>query len=151
MYQESSVLSGLVRPTCIIGIAKAAVFPLPVSAQPKRSRPERAMGMAWAWMGVGLVYEWKVMSFMMLEFSPCASNQTFTSGGAFHMSRFSPTRKTSQCDVFHTVKVKFLYTGLLLKKLNGTREIPGARSQHTVGSISERDATYCFSTHDSLG
>lgn len=55
-----------------MGIAKAAVFPLPVSAHPKRSRFESATGMAWAWMGVGLVYEWNVMSFMMSLFNPCA-------------------------------------------------------------------------------
>jgi hypothetical protein len=97
-----------VRPTCIIGIAKAAVFPLPVSAQPKRSRPERAIGMAWAWMGVGLVYEWKVMSFMMLEFSPCASSQKFSSGGVLSYVAVSPTRNASQCDKLHTVRVQFL-------------------------------------------
>lgn len=54
-----------------MGIAKAAVFPLPVSAQPRRSRPERATGIAWAWMGVGLVYEWNVMSFIMSMLRPC--------------------------------------------------------------------------------
>lgn len=38
---------------CKIGRAKAAVFPLPVSASPIRSRPCRAKGMASDWMGVG--------------------------------------------------------------------------------------------------
>src|SRR5437870_3976607 len=36
-----------------IGIANAAVFPVPVCACAKRSRPERRIGMAWACTGVG--------------------------------------------------------------------------------------------------
>ena len=39
-----------------MGRANAAVFPLPVSARPIRSRPWSASGMASAWMGVGAVY-----------------------------------------------------------------------------------------------
>ena len=34
-----------------IGSAKAAVLPVPVCAMPRRSRPSRRCGMAWAWMG----------------------------------------------------------------------------------------------------
>ena len=36
-----------------IGSANAAVFPLPVSARPMRSRPSRAKGMASFCIGVG--------------------------------------------------------------------------------------------------
>ncbi len=35
------------------GRAKAAVLPVPVWAEPMRSRPDRTMGMARSWMGVG--------------------------------------------------------------------------------------------------
>jgi len=38
-----------------MGIAKAAVFPEPVSARPMMSRPAKASGMAAAWIGVGEV------------------------------------------------------------------------------------------------
>lgn len=34
--------------TCIMGMVNAAVLPLPVSAQPNKSHPLRATGMAWA-------------------------------------------------------------------------------------------------------
>ena len=36
-----------------MGMAKAAVLPVPVWAQPMRSRPKSTGGMAWAWMGEG--------------------------------------------------------------------------------------------------
>jgi hypothetical protein len=39
-----------------IGREKAAVFPVPVWAQPTISRPERMMGIDCAWIGVGTVY-----------------------------------------------------------------------------------------------
>jgi len=39
-----------------IGMAKAAVFPVPVWAHPRKSRQERIVGMAVACMGVGVVY-----------------------------------------------------------------------------------------------
>jgi hypothetical protein len=39
---------------CRIGRAKAAVLPVPVWAMPSRSRPSSTVGMAWAWMGVGV-------------------------------------------------------------------------------------------------
>ena len=49
--------SGLLEDSnCNIGIAKAAVLPVPVCAQPNRSLPERTGGIAFSWMGVGLVY-----------------------------------------------------------------------------------------------
>lgn len=38
---------------CNIGNANAAVFPLPVSAKPIRSRPCKASGIDSAWIGVG--------------------------------------------------------------------------------------------------
>ena len=41
---------------CRIGSRNAAVLPVPVEAQPIRSRPARATGMASAWIGVGRVY-----------------------------------------------------------------------------------------------
>ena len=44
---------------CIIcnkGMVKAAVFPVPVCAQARRSLPESTTGMDFCWIGVGLVY-----------------------------------------------------------------------------------------------
>jgi hypothetical protein len=38
------------------GRANAAVFPDPVSARPMMSSPERATGMALAWIGVGFFH-----------------------------------------------------------------------------------------------
>src|SRR5262245_49785812 len=49
------VRRGLCRSRCTMGRPKAAVLPLPVAAQARTSRPSRAGGMAWSWMGVGLV------------------------------------------------------------------------------------------------
>ena len=40
----------------MMGKQKAAVLPEPVWAQAMRSRPFRAMGMAYFWTGVGLEY-----------------------------------------------------------------------------------------------
>lgn len=40
----------------MIGIANAAVFPVPVCAQPRRSNPQRTIGIAFSWIGVGVVY-----------------------------------------------------------------------------------------------
>jgi hypothetical protein len=37
------------------GMRKPQVLPLPVEAMATKSRPERAMGQAWAWMKVGAV------------------------------------------------------------------------------------------------
>src|SRR6185437_3575274 len=39
-----------------IGRAKAAVLPVPVCAMPMTSRPWRAIGMVWSWIGVGVTY-----------------------------------------------------------------------------------------------
>ena len=36
-----------------MGVAKAQVLPVPVWAQPSTSRPARAGGMAFSWMGEG--------------------------------------------------------------------------------------------------
>jgi hypothetical protein len=47
---------GLSSRACRIGKAKAAVFPLPVSASPIKSRPSRASGIDCAWIGVGALY-----------------------------------------------------------------------------------------------
>ena len=38
---------------CKIGRTKAAVLPVPVWARPRMSRPSKAAGMAFSWMGVG--------------------------------------------------------------------------------------------------
>jgi len=46
---------GVAIRACNMGIAKAAVFPEPVSARPMMSRPAKASGMAAAWIGVGEV------------------------------------------------------------------------------------------------
>ena len=40
----------------MIGKVNAAVFPVPVCAQPNKSAPLRTIGMACAWMGVGILY-----------------------------------------------------------------------------------------------
>ena len=39
----------------IIGSAKLAVLPVPVCAQPRTSRPVATTGMAFCWIGVGVV------------------------------------------------------------------------------------------------
>ena len=39
---------------CKMGVAKAQVLPVPVWAQPSTSRPARAGGMAFSWIGDGL-------------------------------------------------------------------------------------------------
>lgn len=59
------------RQCWIMGIAKDAVLPLPVSAQPRMSRPDSAMGMPCDWIGVGCWYLWCVMSAMMLSCKFC--------------------------------------------------------------------------------
>jgi len=41
---------GCCRQCWIIGMLKLAVLPLPVSAQPRMSLPDRATGMPWAWI-----------------------------------------------------------------------------------------------------
>ena len=40
----------------MIGMANAAVLPVPVCAQPRRSNPQRTIGIAFSWIGVGVVY-----------------------------------------------------------------------------------------------
>lgn len=65
---------GDVRQCWIIGIANEAVFPLPVSAQPRMSRPESAMGMPCAWMGVGDWYSRCRMSNITLACRFCGRN-----------------------------------------------------------------------------
>jgi hypothetical protein len=39
-----------------MGSAKAAVLPVPVWADPSRSFPWSTSGIAFSWMGVGIVY-----------------------------------------------------------------------------------------------
>ena len=39
---------------CRIGSTKAAVFPVPVCASPRTSRPSSAAGMVWSWIGRGV-------------------------------------------------------------------------------------------------
>ena len=53
-----------------IGRAKAAVLPVPVWAEPMISFPERATGMAWAWMGVGSLYPRSTTAWRTEEESP---------------------------------------------------------------------------------
>jgi hypothetical protein len=40
---------------CRSGRPNAAVLPVPVCAMPSMSRPSRSAGIAWAWIGVGVV------------------------------------------------------------------------------------------------
>ena len=54
--EEVAEVSLLAR-ACNSGNKKAQVFPLPVFATDTTSRPERMMGQAQAWTGVGAVYE----------------------------------------------------------------------------------------------
>ena len=51
--QLLAMLVGLAK-SCNIGIAKAAVFPVPVCAHPSKSFCANTCGMAASWMGVGL-------------------------------------------------------------------------------------------------
>ena len=48
-------LGWLAASRCKMGRAKAAVLPVPVWAQPSRSRPSSTGGMAFCWMGEGAV------------------------------------------------------------------------------------------------
>ena len=43
------------RMRCRMGSVNAAVLPVPVWAPPMMSLPPMTSGMAWAWIGVGLV------------------------------------------------------------------------------------------------
>ena len=54
--EEVAAVSLLAR-ACNSGNKKAQVLPLPVFATDTTSRPERMMGQAQAWTGVGAVYE----------------------------------------------------------------------------------------------
>mmetsp|Transcript_20575 Transcript_20575/g.57358 ORF Transcript_20575/g.57358 Transcript_20575/m.57358 type:complete len:278 (+) Transcript_20575:3127-3960(+) len=56
---------GWARQWLIMGMAKDAVLPLPVSAHPRMSLPASAMGMPCVWMGVGVSYLCSLMSWMM--------------------------------------------------------------------------------------
>ncbi len=42
--------------SCKIGIAKEAVFPVPVCAHPRKSRHFKIEGMDFSWIGVGFLY-----------------------------------------------------------------------------------------------
>lgn len=50
---------------------KDAVLPLPVSAHPRMSHPDRAIGIPWDWIGVGVSYLWWLISAMMLGWRFC--------------------------------------------------------------------------------
>jgi hypothetical protein len=52
---EGLVLAYAAASFCRIGSAKPAVLPVPVWAPPMTSRPARTTGIAWAWIGVGVV------------------------------------------------------------------------------------------------
>jgi len=55
------------------GRAKAIVLPEPVSATETMSRPLRAYGQAWHWIGVGLSKPCEVSSLMMYGGKPASS------------------------------------------------------------------------------
>lgn len=62
---------GLSRSAWRIGSAKAAVFPLPVSASPIRSRPCKASGIDCSWIGVGFLYPKAVQASHKESMMPC--------------------------------------------------------------------------------
>eukprot|EP00967_Tisochrysis_lutea_P023785 scaffold27299_cov19-Tisochrysis_lutea.AAC.1 len=66
---------GWARQWLIMGMAKDAVLPLPVSAHPRMSLPASAMGMPCVWMGVGVSYLCSLMSWMMFGCRFCMSEQ----------------------------------------------------------------------------
>ena len=51
---------------CKMGIAKAAVLPVPVWAQPCKSLPFINIGIAFSWIGVGLMYPSPLRSYKEL-------------------------------------------------------------------------------------
>ena len=72
-------LQGVPWRRCRIGSAKAAVFPVPVCAQPIRSFPASTMGIAFSWMGVGTVYFFSATARRISGRSPNSSNDIFFS------------------------------------------------------------------------
>ena len=60
------LIEGWFKQCCTMGMLNDAVLPEPVSAHPRMSRPLKAIGMPWDWMGVGCWYLWSVMSAFML-------------------------------------------------------------------------------------
>ena len=64
-----------------MGRAKAAVFPLPVSAKPMRSRPWRANGIASLCMGVGALYPSAVQASHNCSITP-KSRKDFGAGSS---------------------------------------------------------------------
>jgi hypothetical protein len=54
MRPRASRTAGLAISRCSIGSVKPAVLPVPVCAPPIRSAPDRMVGMACAWIGVGV-------------------------------------------------------------------------------------------------
>lgn len=75
--------------TWIMGMEKAAVFPLPVSAQPSKSLPLRAIGIACACIGVGIVYPCATISFMILTFKFWKEHQNPINGSKARQ-KFNP-------------------------------------------------------------
>ena len=78
----------------------AAVLPVPVCAQPIRSRPSRSGGMAFSWMGVGMAYPasaiayWRRASSLPNTFaSYAAGGGSLGSSGIFGCTSFSARPK----------------------------------------------------------
>jgi hypothetical protein len=76
-------MGGWFKQCWIMGMAKLAVLPLPVSAQPRMSHPDSATGMPWHWMGVGVSYLCAEMSSRMgcARFCGAGSEGVLSGGG----------------------------------------------------------------------
>src|SRR5690606_37427125 len=70
---DALVLANAIR-RCNIGSVKAAVLPVPVWAAPMTSRPSKTTGMAWLWIGVGVVYPVVAIACKMLGCRPKSEN-----------------------------------------------------------------------------
>src|SRR5690606_37380772 len=70
---EALVLANAIR-RCRMGSVKAAVLPVPVWAAPMTSRPSMTTGMAWLWIGVGMVYPVAAIACKMLGCRPKSEN-----------------------------------------------------------------------------
>jgi hypothetical protein len=57
-----------------MGMAKAAVLPVPVWAQPCKSLPFINIGIAFSWIGVGLIYPSPFNASRMAGIMPKSSN-----------------------------------------------------------------------------
>lgn len=110
-------------------MVNAAVLPVPVSAQPNRSLPLRATGIAWAWIEVGLVYSWWSTSFMMLRCKHWTNYRLVK----FIIARYIKKGKKKYSYIFKSHHV--------CKRFNWSRS---RKSAWTNGNINMKPRTYLF-------